>query len=258
MTTYNTYAEAKIANPDSEIYVYGGRFLPEYLIQPSHETYERRGYFKCHPKDYCMSVADFMDNGYKYVDGDSYLGADGDVYTVGVDFSSVFANLKRNSAANRYILRAKALETQPAEVEIDNTPQQVESLSSAATTKLATKGATKVPTKVEYVKVEYNHIWEIMKMQSEGVDFYIKSDDVESGYSLVQNNPTSLLVATTYDLYLRIEKELTWQEYVESIYPFVEFSTKNKSVHINTKQSIGEEDYLEMCRVTLRAIGEIE
>lgn len=122
MKTYNTYQEAKIANPKSEIYVHGGKFLPECDILPSHETYERRGYFKCHPKDYCMTLAEFFDVGHELVSGDAYLGPCGNVYIFGL---TALRHYRSCSDSGRYILRAKALE----QAEFDTTPQQVESLA---------------------------------------------------------------------------------------------------------------------------------
>lgn len=116
MTTYNTYAEAKIANPDSTIYVHGSEFATQEYVEKFIDWKNWIKWSECHPKDYCMSVADFTDSGYKYVDGDSYLGADGEVYTVGVDFSSVFANLKRNySGTNRYMGFLETRNRVPAE-----------------------------------------------------------------------------------------------------------------------------------------------
>lgn len=241
MTTYNTYAEAKIANPDSEIYVHDGKFATkEFAIQLSVRDYN--DWYKCHPKDYCMTLEEFLADGHKLVNGDLFIGARGAASKVA---DEVGMNIPDFQDKDRYILRAKALENQAAKVEIDNTPQQVEGLSSAATTKRATK--------VEYVKVEYNHIWEIMKMQSEGVDFYIKTDATKSGYGLVQNNPTSLLVASSDDLYRRIEKEVDWRDIVKQ-----DFAVWFDEGKVGMKMAFSEENYLEMCRVTLRAIGEIE
>jgi hypothetical protein len=110
MKTYNTYQEAKIANPDSEIYAYACNFLPECFIQPSHETYDRRGYFKCKPADYCMTLEKFLDDGYETVKGDVYLCTRGIVQTVHSDQFAKNMNNHENSDSRRYILRAKALE----------------------------------------------------------------------------------------------------------------------------------------------------
>ncbi len=84
-----------------------------------------------------------MKKGYKLVDNDIYLEDDGDFCVVGVDIKTKTANSSCVDDEYRYILRAKALETQPTKSKIDNTPQQVESLSSATTTNAPAKVVTK-------------------------------------------------------------------------------------------------------------------
>ncbi|ADX88269.1 hypothetical protein TUST1-182_01115 [Vibrio phage ICP1_2006_C] len=252
MTTYNTYAEAKIANPDSEIYVSArGFFAPLNLNIPACNS---NAWVECHPKDYCITLEEFLKKGYKLVDNDIYPEDDGDFCVVGVDIKTKTANSSCVDDEYRYILRAKALETQPTKSKIDNTPQQVESLSSATTT----NAPAKVVTKVEYEQVKVKSFFELSEPFQLGELYFDAAGDCEKKSKILTELQLSQLFFRNTKIYRRIEKELTWQEYVESIYSFVEFSTKNKSVHINTKQSIDEDSYLEMCRVTLRAIGEIE
>ena len=134
MTTYNTYQEAKIANPDSEIVTTGqdwqhglnlkGKFERLVKSGPNSHVLDDSAWIKCNPADYCMSVEAFQANGYKLVDGDLYISIGGCVitYTEGYEFS-VDREPSRNS--ERFILRAAALK----QAEIDTAPNQVESLT---------------------------------------------------------------------------------------------------------------------------------
>ena len=125
MTTYNTYQEAKIANPGKEIIRFdkqdefkavGNDELSAYLTT----------WTKCNPSDYCMTVEKFLKDNCKFDDGDTYLDWKGRVRIVGkVGFSKDACNDIRNivNADQAFILRAAALEKIPTE-----TPEEKEVL----------------------------------------------------------------------------------------------------------------------------------
>ncbi len=113
MTTYNTYQEAKIANPESEIYVLSrktalmvGKFQ---AINDAPTSHFASGWTKCDPSKYCMTVEKFESDGHKLVSGDLYLNLDGIVITYKSGIHNSADETGRNK--NRHILRAAALET---------------------------------------------------------------------------------------------------------------------------------------------------
>jgi hypothetical protein len=68
-------------------------------------------------------------------------------------------------------------------------------------------------TKEKYVKVEFEHEWELFKMHSEGVKFYVFDNaPTVQDYSPIFDNLTSLLVASSGDLYRKALTELTERE----------------------------------------------
>lgn len=259
MTTYNTYAEAKIANPDSEIYVHGDEFATkESAIQLSVRSYG--DWYKCHPKDYCMTLEEFLTKGYKLVNKDLYIDRLGRLVIVGENASASVANDPSETDNICYILRAKALEAQSAKVEIDNTPQQVRSLSSSATTKLATK----VPTKVDYLLVE-DSIFDLQDDFEKGVLYYRSNKQTKPPYQYEKIKTLHVLCNcasfSNPNIYRRIEKEVDWREELKDFLmsPSKDTSPKREDAGMNFNiGNMREQDYLEMCRVTLRAIGDIE
>ncbi len=114
MNQYNSYAEAKIDNPDCEVY----KVIPHKLNQEAwytacnrdiHDSLRSDGEaFCCKPADYCMTFEQFFDAGHELVDGDLYL--DGDVCTVGKEAPAAMVNTPCEFDCWRYILRVKALE----------------------------------------------------------------------------------------------------------------------------------------------------
>lgn len=105
MNTYSTYQEAKIANPESEIYENdNGEFgtreqLSEVVGQ----------YVLCEPKDYCITVEKFLADGHKFVDKDLYLGDDGEIKIIGKDVPAGVANNPVSDDDARFALRSAAL-----------------------------------------------------------------------------------------------------------------------------------------------------
>ncbi|AUS00496.1 hypothetical protein NVP1276O_03 [Vibrio phage 1.276.O._10N.286.54.E4] len=106
MTTYNTYQEAKIANPEGEVYSDGSMF---FALPVKTFMYDSA---KCNPADYCMTVEKFLVGGHKFVEGDAFLETDGDIYRVGMGFVDMM-NESDKLDCHRYILRAAALEEKP-------------------------------------------------------------------------------------------------------------------------------------------------
>ena len=116
MKKYNSYAEAKIDNPDCEIY----KLLPRDITKEySYFASERDMHgkllctgstFRCNPAEHCMTLEQFFDAGHKLVDGDTYLDSRGDVCVVGVVIAASKVNARNVNDNKRYILRAKALE----------------------------------------------------------------------------------------------------------------------------------------------------
>lgn len=111
--SYKTYAEAKIANPDSEIVTTGKNWSCHYSDQRV-GTFEKQGshiirdnaWIICNPADYCSTVEEFLSAGFRLVRGDWVIKLGG-----------VADNVRLPSAMNcsdfndhkRYILSAAAL-----------------------------------------------------------------------------------------------------------------------------------------------------
>lgn len=111
MTTYSSYEEAKIANPESEIWasklarcgrdnVFGTKISLAELTN---------NYFKCNPADHCVTVERFFAAGYKFVGGDAYMDEDGHVMVVGEDIGCFISNQTTDIDSEMHILRAAAL-----------------------------------------------------------------------------------------------------------------------------------------------------
>jgi len=109
MTTHNSYAEVKIANPYSEIFCsIGGDFAGIERVSLVALSGVKEGWNKCNPSDHCSALKEFLDAGFKLVEGDKYLEVVGYVYTVEAeDFDLV--NKKSSEDCDRYILSAAAL-----------------------------------------------------------------------------------------------------------------------------------------------------
>ena len=103
MKKYNSYADAKIDNPESEIF-------SDLSNPPSfYPQYHTKG-LRCHPADHCMTLEQFFDSGHKIVDGDAYLNSLGVACVVGINTAASKVNARNANDNKRYILRAKALE----------------------------------------------------------------------------------------------------------------------------------------------------
>lgn len=111
---YKTYAEAKIANPDSQIVTTGenwkwaknsiGAFLP--CNESIKESEHKDGWVICNPADYCSSLKDYFDAGFKLVAGDKIIGVDNSVFDI-AEYTEF--NEPDEEDCERYILSAAAL-----------------------------------------------------------------------------------------------------------------------------------------------------
>lgn len=106
MKVYNTYQEAKIENPNSDIYYTCLGFSSERLVSPVVICE------LCSPADYCMTLESFLSGGNLLVVGDVVLSTHDSVRDICDERTA--ANFNRNDCEDsiRYILRAKALDAQ--------------------------------------------------------------------------------------------------------------------------------------------------
>ena len=114
---YRTYAEAKIANPDSEIVTTGEKWNGEKFLVGSFAaaTIESFGDFPlgssawifCNPADYCSSLKEFIGHGFKLVAGDKVITIGGGVF--GIKDKNTGYNNSCKDDHKRYILSASAL-----------------------------------------------------------------------------------------------------------------------------------------------------
>ncbi len=105
MRVYSTYQEAKIANPESEIYNFDKLFICD-------SNRFGQSFPLCNPADHCMTVEKFLADGHELTEGDVIINANGNVNVItSVDCKAL--NLGGYSIFNdgRFILRAAALET---------------------------------------------------------------------------------------------------------------------------------------------------
>lgn len=105
MKTYKTYQEAKIANPNSDIY-----HADSIGFVSSDAQVTAANWKKCNPADYCMTVEKFLANGHKFEVGDLILGTENNIAEVGNHYSVVLSNEICESDKERFVLRAAALE----------------------------------------------------------------------------------------------------------------------------------------------------
>lgn len=101
---YKTYAEAKIANPDSDIFTNDKDFKAAKDAPTSHFL---NGWAICNPVDYCMTLEDFIGKGFKLVVGDKIITIGGDVLEIKNKNTGYNDNFKDDH--KRYILSASTL-----------------------------------------------------------------------------------------------------------------------------------------------------
>lgn len=100
MEIYNTYQEAKIANPKDGIKTDN---LGNFFISVGHDL--------CKPKDYCITVGKFLRDGYRFTKGDIVF--EGRVKYLFTDsLVGIWNKTNPSDASDAYILRAATLEKQ--------------------------------------------------------------------------------------------------------------------------------------------------
>ncbi|AUR92552.1 hypothetical protein NVP1173O_76 [Vibrio phage 1.173.O._10N.261.55.A11] len=121
MTTYNTYQEAKIENPNKEIIRFDKQDEFKAVSDDELSAYLTT-WTKCDPADHCMTVERFLADGHKFVKGDAVLYV-GDVCLIESGFDLGAYNDPYDGDSKIFILRAAALENIPTE-----TPEEKEVL----------------------------------------------------------------------------------------------------------------------------------
>ena len=214
MTTYNTYQEAKIANPDKEIIRFdkqdefkavGNDELSAYLTT----------WTKCNPADHCMTVEKFLADGCKFVEGDVILSGS-NLKEISKNVIDTM-NMPSYCDKHTYILRAAALEGRA------NLESAIESVSRSQFDEIVkmTPVYSKPRTKVKYVKLNVNDeggkFWEVARDWSEGnADFRFMRGNGD--YDLIDSNEELLKLYTNRKLYRRIETTMTEREaFVEAL-----------------------------------------
>ena len=120
MKTYNSYEEAKIANPDEDIYFYKGKYQIGSAPCRLGEMWS-----ECDPADHCMTVEKFLADGHKFVEGDLILD-EGSIYLVADCksqsnwYETESANMPDCDDDRRLTLRAAALEEKPKRVNVEH------------------------------------------------------------------------------------------------------------------------------------------
>lgn len=120
MTTYKSYAACKIAHPDSEIVTTGKSWDYE---KETIGTFEVRlfdeddgahiisdyAWVVCNPADHCSSLKEFLEAGFKLVEGDAFINVNGSAETV-TQWTDNFLNAKGGEKdMTRFIISAAAL-----------------------------------------------------------------------------------------------------------------------------------------------------
>ena len=233
MKTYPSYEAAKIANPESNIYVLGGKF------QPGHEA-ARRGEEECNPANHCMTDEEFLADGHKFVNGDIVLHGELVRYIIDDSYNEYNANCDPI-----YILRAAALEENiAAESDYDKGMREaMQKIAVSCGRKFAVdvgyedlpelvhdlielykpKPAIKPRTKAEYVKVDMKPK-EIFMAMLNGEEFYVfKTDLVHFDGEQFWRHASECKSRITFinhehEIYRRIETEISErQEFIEAV-----------------------------------------
>ena len=115
MATYNSYEEAKIANPECDIYIYKSQHNESSFkaIDGAPTSQFANGWKLCHPANHCMTVEQFLDDGHKLAMKDVVLNSGGAV--VCMDYNRCLSDfgVLNGGSHKEYILRAAALEEKP-------------------------------------------------------------------------------------------------------------------------------------------------
>ena len=132
--------------------------------------------------DFYMTVEDFLEKGYKFVDGDVYIGwLTGDLYTVGKQGCTAL-NVNRKGTINKdlFVKSAKALTKK---------------------------------TKVEYVQMDFNSVGEAVQQvfNTQGKGVYYFKDQSTGTYVEAEYQDTGWYWKK-FNLYKKVETPLEWYE----------------------------------------------
>lgn len=195
MKTYPTYQEAKIANPECEIYRIEKTGVFAHCIYHKSNAvrfvdFDSDG-IKCNPADYCMTVEQFLRDGYEFVEGDVILRHDGRVLTANENLECYAWNILADGDNKRFILRADALGWS------NHTP------SIHADSEFYKKPRTKV----EFVNVEFENVGECVQSvhDNHGEYFFFNSSSGEYQAAEYQD---SAWYWKEGNLYRRVETEI--------------------------------------------------
>ncbi len=185
MRVYSTYQEAKIANPECDIYNdTHGKFRP---IKDAPTSHFANGWELCKPKNYCMTVEKFLVDGHRLEIDDWVIGVRGLTFQISsneIDEWNVKSVTPMDSKL--YILRAAALETKE--------PKR---------------------TKESYEKRNYSTAWQAAKDHEERVEFLYRQSDL--GEAIKGDNWKAIQSPSEaaqyhFDLYRKIETPIEWWE----------------------------------------------
>ena len=115
MTTYTSYAQAKIAHPDSEIvttgknWVSSKRCVGTFEELDGHKIIGDNARVICNPADYCSTLKEFLEAGFKLVAGDKYYNSRAGMVATIVSGELGCINKLSSGDERRYILSAAAL-----------------------------------------------------------------------------------------------------------------------------------------------------
>ena len=200
MTTYNSYEEAKIANPESEIVTTGpgwdgmdylkGKFQKQCNSADKKHDLGSNMWLICNPYDHCMTVKKFLSDGHKFQVGDLFLGIGEEVVCVDAGKHLEEMNIRQESDTYRFILRAAALDK----------PKRV---------------------KVEYVQEK--SFKEVLKCAIDGESFYSKDGNGEFKFDasrllFVNHNGADVDIShlTEHCFYRKVETEIDErQEFID-------------------------------------------
>ena len=234
MTTYNTYQEAKVANPKGDIYKLDRQCC---FICSEHggvevvmfTDYDSIG-VKCSHEDYCMTVEEFLADGHKFFDGDKCLDEEG--YVIALAGHHAWGQPDGHNEY-RYILRAAALEG-------------IKPTSFGAIPE-------KPRTKVEYVKVT-DSIFDL-RPDFEAGELFSRVNHARD-YSTINNTQTLAQALHQSCCYRRIETPMTWKEelydYLDSSCEMSDDFDGSFTIEIEGRPlefNLNDDEFVDMCKL---------
>lgn len=219
MKIYKSYEEAKINHKNEVIWTDHNKNFG------CASAFKNSGYtvFKTEPEEYCMSIEEFLNAGLKFKVGDLYLTSYGRVEDV---HNEDFANTMNSEDTDgrdreRYVLRASALEK----------PKR---------------------TRTEYEKVTES----IFDLRDEFERGELYADD--KGIVRIQGFAHLGGSCQVGTIYRKVEKEIDWRDEVCDHFGDCQWFDGGTSIGNAIMSEHASGEFLELCRVALRANGEIE